>query len=121
MENHHLYIHVSTNTNGDEFLSISDAIFSSLEDLYLQGINPKPTSNCLKYPFMGWDTLSIQDDPKILLIHTSLVDNPEEVSFHAFEPLIYPLGEKQGQYECHTHMPFFVHYTNDNDIDSLHS
>ena len=68
---------------------------------------------------MGWDTLSIQNDPGIPLIHTSSNIKYEEVSRQYFEPLVYHVGEKQVQYEYHIGIHVFDHHTNDKNIDPL--
>jgi len=47
LENHHIEIHVSTNTCGDECPRKLDDIFSSSKDLDLQGVNLKFISHRL--------------------------------------------------------------------------
>lgn len=73
--NHHLDIHVSIDTYGDQYPSTLDDTFASPQELDLKGIDPDSAS-----PFMGWDTLSILNDPKIFLFHTSLDTKYEEES-----------------------------------------
>lgn len=113
MDSHHCDIHVSLNTYGGEYKSISDDTLFSSVDLDLQGIDSKFVSHSLQPPFVNEDALLIQNDPQFSLIHTSLDDESEKVICQVFESF------KDGsQSDCHVYMLVFDYYINDNDVDS---
>lgn len=76
-------------------LQVNGMIYFLLQKTWIsQGIDLDSASHSLQSPFMGWYTLSIQNDPRIPLNHTSSDDKPEEVIFKVFEYLVYHIEEK---------------------------
>lgn len=59
-----------------------------------------------------WDTLSVQNDLKVPLAHTSSDEKLEEVSCETFESSICSIEEKFSQFQNHIDITIFYHYTN---------